>query len=211
MTAPTDLIANELIRFHPPLPEKVAAAAGLPLGLADKVMLALDDPDALPRDGHLYGAVDRAGTGSYHLRPLGQPCISGFFGGTFARQLEDAGEGALAAQAIDELVALIGCGFPQEGAGDRSNRAGRTIRSHAAPIHMRCPAMPTIAPRSLHPSTTVCFFRRRGDLTEFLHHRAWRAGKRRTRGEGSDGGIRPKRNEHRHRFFATLRSCAAGV
>jgi monoamine oxidase len=111
LTAPTDLIANESIRFHPALLEKVAAAAGLPLGLADKVMLALDDPEALPRDGHLYGALDRTGTGSYHLRPLGQPCIAGFFGGTFARQLEDAGEGALAAQAIDELVALIGADF----------------------------------------------------------------------------------------------------
>lgn len=111
ITAPTDLLANESIRFQPALAEKIAAAAGLPLGLADKVMLALDDPESLPRDGHLYGAVDRTATGSYHLRPLGLPCISGFFGGTFARQLEDAGEGALAAQAIDELVALVGADF----------------------------------------------------------------------------------------------------
>ncbi|MBQ8103344.1 MAG: FAD-dependent oxidoreductase [Afipia sp.] len=111
VTAPTDLIANESIRFHPPLPGKVSAAAGLPLGLADKVMLALDDPESLPGDGHLYGALDRVGTGSYHLRPMGQPCISGFFGGTFARELENAGDGALAAQAIDELVMLLGSDF----------------------------------------------------------------------------------------------------
>jgi monoamine oxidase len=111
ITAPTDLIANESIRFHPPLPEKVNAAAGLPLGLADKVMLALDDPEALPSDGHFYGATDRVGTGSYHLRPMGQPCISGFFGGAFARELENAGEGALAAQSIDELVALLGSSY----------------------------------------------------------------------------------------------------
>jgi monoamine oxidase len=140
VTAPTDLIANESIRFHPPLPEKVAAAAGLPLGLADKVMLALDDPDALPRDGHLYGAVDRAGTGSYHLRPLGQPCISGFFGGTFARQLEDAGEGALAAQAIDELVALIGADFRKKVRPIGESRwahdpFARGSYSHALPGH----------------------------------------------------------------------------
>lgn len=111
VTAPTDLIANQSIRFHPALPDKVNAAAGLPLGLADKVMLALDDPGALPSDGHLYGALDRVGTGSYHLRPMGQPCISGFFGGTFARELENAGAGALAAQAIDELVMLLGSDF----------------------------------------------------------------------------------------------------
>jgi monoamine oxidase len=116
VTVPTDLIANGSIRFHPMLPDKVAAAAGLPLGLADKVMLALDEPQvsegaSLPSDGHFYGATDRIGTGSYHLRPMGQPCIAGFFGGTFARDLEDAGEGALAAQAIDELVALLGSDY----------------------------------------------------------------------------------------------------
>lgn len=111
VTAPTNLIANQSIRFHPPLPDKVAAAAGLPLGLADKVMLALDEPESLPSDGHFYGTTDRIGTGSYHLRPMGQPCISGFFGGAFARELEDVGEGALAAQAIDELVALLGSDY----------------------------------------------------------------------------------------------------
>ncbi|MBN8968683.1 MAG: FAD-dependent oxidoreductase [Rhizobiales bacterium] len=108
VTAPTDLIANETLRFHPALPAKVAAAAGLPLGLADKVMLALDEPEVLPVDGHLYGAFDRVGIGSYHLRPMGQNCIEGFFGGGFARSLGDQGEGALAAQAIDELAALLG-------------------------------------------------------------------------------------------------------
>ena len=46
-----------------------------------------------------------------HLRPFGQPCIEGFFGGRFAQQLEDAGHGALAAQAIDEIVALLGSDF----------------------------------------------------------------------------------------------------
>ena len=40
ITVPTNLIAQEAVRFHPPLPEKTDAAAGLPLGLADKVMLA---------------------------------------------------------------------------------------------------------------------------------------------------------------------------
>ncbi len=43
ITVPTNLIADETIRFHPALPDKVDAAANLPLGLADKVMLALDD------------------------------------------------------------------------------------------------------------------------------------------------------------------------
>ena len=49
VTVPTNLIADEAIRFHPPLPAKVDAARGLPLGLADKVTLALDEAEALPR------------------------------------------------------------------------------------------------------------------------------------------------------------------
>jgi monoamine oxidase len=72
ITVPTNLIADEAIRFHPALPAKVDAARGLPLGLADKVMLALDQPDALPKDGNLRGATMRTAMGSYHLRPFGQ-------------------------------------------------------------------------------------------------------------------------------------------
>jgi monoamine oxidase len=108
VTVPTNLIADEAIRFHPALPAKVDAARGLPLGLADKVMLALDEPEALPKDGNLRGATMRTAMGSFHLRPFGQACIEGYFGGRFARQLEDAGNGALAAQSIDEIASLLG-------------------------------------------------------------------------------------------------------
>ena len=111
VTVPTNLIAQEAIRFHPVLPAKVDAAAGLPLGLADKVVLALDEPEALPKDGNLRGATMRTAMGAFHLRPLGQACVEGFFGGRFAQALEDAGSGALAAQAIDEIVALLGSDF----------------------------------------------------------------------------------------------------
>jgi monoamine oxidase len=108
VTVPTNLIGNENLRFDPPLPNKVDAARGLPLGVDDKVMLRLDDGDALPKDAGLRSASMRTEMGSYHVRPFGQPCIEGFFGGPFARQLEDAGEGAMAAQAIDEVVAILG-------------------------------------------------------------------------------------------------------
>jgi monoamine oxidase len=111
VTLPSDIIARERVRFLPALPDKVAAAAGLPLGLADKVTLALDKPDDLPVDGHMRGAIDRVGTGTYQLRPFGQPCIEGFFGGRHARDLEQSGDGALAAAAIDEVVNLLGSDF----------------------------------------------------------------------------------------------------
>jgi monoamine oxidase len=111
ITVPTNLIADEAVRFFPALPDKVEAARGLPLGLADKVMLALDEPELLPVDGNLRGATMRTEMGTYHLRPFGQPCIEGFFGGRFAQQLEDAGNGAIAAHSIDEIVAFLGSDF----------------------------------------------------------------------------------------------------
>ena len=111
VTVPTNLIADEAIRFHPPLPAKVDAARGLPLGLADKVVVALDEPEALPKDGNLRGATMRTEMGTYHLRPFGQPCIEGFFGGRYAQSLEDAGPGALAAASIDEIVSFLGNDF----------------------------------------------------------------------------------------------------
>ncbi|WP_438279068.1 flavin monoamine oxidase family protein [Nitrobacter sp.] len=141
VTVPTNLIANETIRFHPELPEKVSAAAGLPLGVDDKVMLALDDPDnALPKDGNLRGATMRTRMGAFHLRPFGQPCIEGFFGGSFARELEDAGDGAFAAQAIDEIVALLGSDFRRELKPLAESRWARDpfaqgAYSHALPGH----------------------------------------------------------------------------
>ena len=108
VTVPTNLIADEAVRFHPTLPAKIDAARGLPLGLADKVMLALDDPEAVLKDGSLRGPTTRTEMGSFHLRPFGQPCIEGFFGGRFAQALEDAGDGALAAESINEIAVLLG-------------------------------------------------------------------------------------------------------
>lgn len=107
VTVPTNLIADEAIVFHPALPAKMEAARGLPLGLADKTMLAIDD-DSLPKDGSLRAMTMRTAMGTYHLRPFGQNGIEGFFGGRFARELEDAGEGAMLAQSIDEIGAILG-------------------------------------------------------------------------------------------------------
>ena len=140
VTVPTNLIADESIRFFPALPAKVEAAAGLPLGLDNKVMLALDEPGDLPVDGGLRGATMRTEMGGFHLRPFGQPCIEGFYGGSFARTLEAAGEGALAAQAIDEVVALLGNDYRRKLKPLAESRWGqdpfaRGAYSHALPGH----------------------------------------------------------------------------
>jgi monoamine oxidase len=140
VTVPTNLIADEAIRFVPALSEKVDAARGLPLGVDNKVMLAVDRPETLPVDGNLRGSTMRTAMGGFHLRPLGQPCIEGFFGGSFARELEQAGDGALAAEAINEIVALLGADYrnrlkPLAWSRWASDPFSRGAYSHALPGH----------------------------------------------------------------------------
>lgn len=140
VTVSTDLLAQETIRFSPVLPDKVNAAAGLPLGLADKVMLALAAPDDLPADGNLRGRSGTVKTGAYHLRPQGMACIEGYFGGTYARELEDAGDGALAQAAIEEIAGLLGNDFRKKLMPLASSRwahdeFARGSYSHALPGH----------------------------------------------------------------------------
>ena len=59
VTVPTDVLAAGVPRFAPELPDKIAAAQALPLGIADKVYLRLTGGEDIPKDAHLYGAIDR--------------------------------------------------------------------------------------------------------------------------------------------------------
>jgi monoamine oxidase len=111
VSAPTSALADGRLVFSPGLPGKAQAAAGLPLGLADKVFLGVDEPEALPIEGHLFGHADRTETGSYHLRPFGRPYIEVFLGGRCARALEGEGPGAMTAFAVEELGELMGADF----------------------------------------------------------------------------------------------------
>ena len=108
---PTAVLAAGALRILPELQAKLTAAEGLPLGLADKVFLKLDEPDAFAAESMVYGAPERTATGSYHLRPLGRPIIEAFFGGAHARALEAESPGAAAAFAIEELVGVYGTGL----------------------------------------------------------------------------------------------------
>jgi monoamine oxidase len=108
IAVPPTVMANEALRFSPVLPEKLAAAHALPLGVADKVFLALDRADDLPVETRLFGATDKTETGSYTLRPFGRPLIDGYFGGPFARALETEGNGALARFAIEQICGALG-------------------------------------------------------------------------------------------------------
>lgn len=104
----TNIVATGALRFSPDLPDKVAACAHLPLGLADKVFLEVEGAHDLPENARLFGRIDRVDTGAYHYRPFGRPLIEGYFGGACARELEAGGLAAFADFAIEELVAVLG-------------------------------------------------------------------------------------------------------
>ena len=110
----TNLIADEAIRFHPALPAKLDAARGLPLGLADKVMLALDEPEALPKDGSLRGAAVRTAMGSCSSAPVRPALHRGLLRRkTWRKRLEDAGDGAHGGAGHRRDRGLLGFGFPR--------------------------------------------------------------------------------------------------
>lgn len=121
LTTPAGTLdADKVIIATPPaiagqlVPEKRDIAANIPLGRAEKLYLALDDPAALPADSQLLGNPHRAATGAYHLRPLGEPVIEGFFGGAGAEAIEADSERDAYAFAIDELAALLGNDFRKQ-------------------------------------------------------------------------------------------------
>lgn len=111
VTLPTNVLAAEAIAFTPALPRKLEVAANLPLGLDDKLFLALDRADEFEPDTRLFGRHDRVGTATYHLRPFGRPLIEVFFGGSLAWELEKGGAGAFFDFVRDELKDVAGNTF----------------------------------------------------------------------------------------------------
>ena len=124
VTIPSAVLAQEGLRFTPALPDKTQAALGLPLGLADKLFLSLDDAEEFEPDTRLFGHTDRAATAGYHFRPFGRPQIEAYFGGTLASDLEREGEGAFCDFAVSELTGLLGSAFARRVKPIRVHRWG---------------------------------------------------------------------------------------
>jgi monoamine oxidase len=144
VTLPTAVLAEESL-FAPALPGKTQAARGLPLGLADKLFIALEKPEEFEADSRLFGARDRTATAAYHLRPFGCPQIEAFFGGTNALELEAQGEGAFFDFAVAELTGLLGSDFAKRLKPIRIHRWGadpfaRGSYSYALPGMAECRA-----------------------------------------------------------------------
>ncbi len=138
VAVPTAIIAEERLRFDPALPDKLAAAAGLPLGLADKLFFHFDGEDVPER--YLIGSTRRRETMSYQLRPFARPRINCFFGGRFAAGLERDGFEAMVAFATDELAGLLGSDVrrrlrPLAASFWRQDEFARGSYSYALPGH----------------------------------------------------------------------------
>ena len=100
---------RKALRFDPPLPEKAEAAAGLPLGVDNKLFISLSGRLPGHRARHLPDRLDDSReTMSYQVRPLDRPAIYCFFGGRFAAALEREGEAAMFSFAAEELARLFG-------------------------------------------------------------------------------------------------------
>jgi monoamine oxidase len=111
VAVPSAAIGQEDLRFTPALPGKIDAAASLPLGLADKLFLALEDAEEFETSFRLYGRNDRTETANYHFRPFGRPMIEVYFGGGNADTLERGGAAAFFDFAVAELSGVFGSAF----------------------------------------------------------------------------------------------------
>lgn len=107
VTVSTDVLASDAIAIRG-MDDIYHAAACLPLGLADKLFLALDRSEEIDPNAHLLGDPRNAITGTYTLRPFGRPVVECMFGGDGAREMEARGLAGAADFAIEELGALLG-------------------------------------------------------------------------------------------------------
>jgi monoamine oxidase len=115
VTVPTSIIADKIIRFEPSLPGKIEAAAGLPLGVDDKLFIAISGQlPGIEHDAYLVGSTTSRETMSYLVRPFDRPAIYCFFGGRFAAALEREGERAMSSFAAGELARLFGSGVRKQ-------------------------------------------------------------------------------------------------
>ncbi len=179
VTVPTNLIATGALRFRPALPARVEAAAVLPLGLADKLFLALDGAEDFPVDSRLYGATDRTATANYHIRPFGRPLIEAYFGGQFARELEAGGMAAFADVAMGQIVDALGSSYRKRLAPIACSSWARDpfalgSYSHALPGHSGARAV------LARPEGEALFFAGEAVSPGFFStvHGAWETGER---------------------------------
>jgi monoamine oxidase len=119
VTVPTSVLAEDRLRFDPPLPERLRAAfEGVPLGVVNKVFFRFDTADLPPEPLFTIGSAATSRTAHHQLRPAGQPLVMSYFGGDLSRELEASG--GLTDFARAELQAIFGADFTARIRGELS-------------------------------------------------------------------------------------------
>lgn len=111
VTLPTSVLAQDALRFTPPLPDRyIEAFNGLPLGVVNKVFFNLGAgrfPEGLSQ--YFIGTDRTSRTCSYQVYPAGHPLLCAYFGGDLSWELEQRGD--LEWFARDELHRSFGADF----------------------------------------------------------------------------------------------------
>lgn len=115
VTLPTAVLAQDAVRFDPPLPASHRQAIeALPLGVCNKVFFRLRDMQGFARNlpRHFIGSGGTSRTCSWEALPGGRPLLMAYFGGDLSAELEKRGE--LVQFARDELRRIFGGGVFNE-------------------------------------------------------------------------------------------------
>jgi monoamine oxidase len=106
----TNVLARQLIDFQPGLPDwKLAAAAAVPLGSDNKVVLQIDSRQ-LGIDEHCSVRIPFPGAPWFNvqMRPFGRDIASIYMGGPLCAELEAAGTDAQVAAGVEAMVSAFG-------------------------------------------------------------------------------------------------------
>jgi monoamine oxidase len=108
LTLSSAVLAGDAVKLPRELGPWQQAAQRLPLGQNEKLFLAIEGESDFEAETHVTGNPRDPLTVSYYIRPFGRPVIECFFGGERARLLNEEGEVAGFAFAIDQLATLFG-------------------------------------------------------------------------------------------------------
>ncbi len=113
VTLPPSVLQAGGLSFDPPLPPaKQEAIAGIKVGTANKVFIAVDgDPFGMPDTSYGTSSAGRRRVASLSFRQFGRSMVGGYLGGDLAEELELAGEAAMIDFVVGELVDMFGSGI----------------------------------------------------------------------------------------------------
>ncbi len=108
LTISTAMLAGGTIRLPASLNPWREAAANLPLGRDEKVILEIVDASPFEPETHVLGNPRDLKTASYNIRSMGMPTIECYLGNDGAAIVSEQGPAAAFAHVIDGLAALFG-------------------------------------------------------------------------------------------------------